>query len=110
MENNVKDMLYSKSPKKVEFILDLWYNIGGKKTKETEMLIDSNQIVSMTEANQNFSKVVRQAEEDGCVVIFKNNKPKFVLLDVDAMKIPLTDSDDKLERAAKREVSRAKWL
>ena len=39
------------------------------------MLIDSNQIVSMTEANQNFSKVVRQAEEDGCVVIFKNNKP-----------------------------------
>ena len=41
------------------------------------MLIDSNQIVSMTEANQNFSKVVRQAEEDGCVVIFKNNKPKF---------------------------------
>ena len=74
------------------------------------MLIESNQIVSMTEANQNFSKVVRQAEEDGCVVIFKNNKPKFVLLDVDAMRIPLPDSDEKLEKVAKREISRAKWL
>ena len=50
------------------------------------MLIDSNQIISMTEANQNFSKVVRQAEENGCVVIFKNNKPKFVLLDIEARK------------------------
>ncbi|MCM1534277.1 MAG: type II toxin-antitoxin system Phd/YefM family antitoxin [Corallococcus sp.] len=74
------------------------------------MLIDSKQIVSMTEANQNFSKVVRQAEEDGCVVIFKNNKPKYVLLDVEAMRIPISDSDDKLERAARKEVSRAKWL
>ena len=39
------------------------------------MLIDSNQIVSMTEANQKFSQVARQAETNGCVVIFKNNQP-----------------------------------
>lgn len=74
------------------------------------MLIDSNQIVSMTEANQNFSKVVRQAEENGCVVIFKNNKPKFVLLDIEQMRVQLPQSDDRLDRAAKREISRAKWL
>lgn len=74
------------------------------------MLIDTKQIVSMTEANQNFSKVVRQAEENGCVVIFKNNKPKFVLLDIEQMKISLPQSDDHLDRAAKKEVSRAKWL
>lgn len=74
------------------------------------MLIDSNQIISMTEANQNFSRVVRQAEDNGCVVIFKNNKPKFVLVDIDAMKITLPSSDDRLDRAVKKEITRAKWL
>lgn len=74
------------------------------------MLIDSKQIVSMTEANQNFSKVVRQAEENGCVVIFKNNKPKFVLMDIEQMRVALPQSDDRLDREAKREFSRAKWL
>ncbi len=74
------------------------------------MMIDSNQIVSMTEANQNFSQVAKQAEENGCVVIFKNNQPKFVLLDVSAMKVPLPCSDERLETAAKKEISRAKWL
>ena len=74
------------------------------------MLIDSNQIISMTEANQNFSKVVRQAEENGCVVIFKNNKPKFVFLDIEAMRIAMPESDDRLDKAAKKEINRAKWL
>lgn len=74
------------------------------------MMIDSNQIVSMTEANQNFSKVVKQVEEDGCVVIFKNNKPKYVIIDIEGMHPSLAMSDDRIDRAAKREVSRAKWL
>lgn len=74
------------------------------------MLIDSKQIVSITDANQNFSKVVRSAEENGAVIIFKNNKPKFVLLDVEAMRVALPQSDDRLDKMAKREVSRAKWL
>ncbi len=74
------------------------------------MMIDSNQIVSMSEANQNFSQVARQAEEEGCVVIFKNNEPKFVLLDISSMKVPLPSSNERLETAAKKEISRAKWL
>lgn len=78
--------------------------------KGVNMLIDSNQMVSMTEANQNFSKVVRQAEDNGCVVIMKNNKPKFVLIDVEAMHPALSMSDERIDRAAKKEISRAKWL
>lgn len=74
------------------------------------MMINSKQIVSITDANQNFSKVVRLCEDTGCVVIFKNNKPKLVLLDIDAMKITLPQSDENLDRAAKREIERAKWL
>lgn len=38
------------------------------------MIIDTNKTVSMTEANQNFSKVARMAMENGEVVILKNNK------------------------------------
>lgn len=38
------------------------------------MIIDTNKTVSMTEANQNFSKVARMAMEYGDVTILKNNK------------------------------------
>lgn len=37
----------------------------------------------MTEANQNFSKVVRLVDEDGMAVILKNNKPRYVVVDFD---------------------------
>ena len=43
------------------------------------MTIDTNAIVSMTEANQNFSRVTRIAEQKGQAVIFKNNRPKYLL-------------------------------
>ena len=38
------------------------------------MIIDTDKTVSMTEANQNFSKVARMAMEYGDVTILKNNK------------------------------------
>ena len=44
------------------------------------MMIDSNLIVPMTEANQNFSKVVRLVDESGMAVIMKNNKPRYMVV------------------------------
>ena len=44
------------------------------------MLIDTSIIVPMTEANQNFSKVVRLVDESGMAVIMKNNKPRYMVL------------------------------
>ena len=44
------------------------------------MNIDTNVIVPMTEANQNFSKVVRLVDETGMAVILKNNKPRYMVL------------------------------
>lgn len=41
----------------------------------------TNSLVSMTEANQNFSKVARMVDELGSVIILKNNKPRYVILD-----------------------------
>lgn len=34
----------------------------------------------MTDANQNFSKVVRMVDEDGMAVILKNNKPRYIVV------------------------------
>ena len=45
------------------------------------MQVDINNLVSMTEANQNFSKVARMVDEKGAAVILKNNAPRYVILD-----------------------------
>ena len=66
------------------------------------MLINSNAIVSATEANQNFSKVARMAEAQGQVVIFKNNRPKLLVIDLDTEpQIEMTE-DEKLDFVAGR--------
>ena len=44
-------------------------------------MIDTNTVVSMTEANQNFSKVTRMVDEKGKAVIFKNNVPKYLVIE-----------------------------
>ena len=45
------------------------------------MTIDTNTVVSMTEANQNFSKVARMVDQYGKAIIFKNNSPKYMVLE-----------------------------
>ena len=44
------------------------------------MLIDTRDMVSLTEANQNFSRVARLVDERGSVVILRNNEPKYVII------------------------------
>lgn len=45
------------------------------------MQVDLKNLVSMTEANQNFSKVAKMVDENGTAVILKNNVPRYVILD-----------------------------
>ena len=66
------------------------------------MNINTNQIVSISEANQNFSKVARAVDSLGSVVIFKNNKPKYKLIDIEQnAEIEMTD-DEKIDFVAAR--------
>ena len=71
------------------------------------MMINSETIFSMTQANQNFSQVARTVDQTGEAVIFKNNKPKYVVLDADtnAYLLNLTD-DEKIDIAARQILSR----
>ena len=45
------------------------------------MTIDTNAMISISEANQNFSKVARLVDEMGSAVILKNNVPRYIVLD-----------------------------
>lgn len=72
------------------------------------MQIDTNTIVSATEANQNFSRVTRIAEKHGQAVIFKNNKPKYMVIDLEKSPfLDLTD-DEKIDIVAARILKRFK--
>ena len=72
------------------------------------MYIDTDKIVTMTAANQNFSAVARQTERDGRSVIFKNNRPKYVLIDLEGgAYLDLTD-DERIDVVAKRVMQRHK--
>ena len=67
------------------------------------MIIDTEKIVSMTQANQNFSSVARLADRNGEVVIFKNNMPKYVLLDIeDNIAYYELTEDEKIDIVARR--------
>ncbi len=66
------------------------------------MTIDTNTIVSVSEANQNFSRVTRIVDKNGQAVIFKNNRPKYLLLDIEnSPLIDMTD-DEKIDFVAAR--------
>lgn len=43
------------------------------------MIIDTDMLVSMTDANQNISGVLRKVDDRGIVVILKNNRPRYLL-------------------------------
>ena len=45
------------------------------------MNFNTNNCVSATEANQNFSKVARLVDEQGSAVILKNNVPRYLIVE-----------------------------
>ena len=71
------------------------------------MLIDTNTMFSMTQANQNFSAVARSVDKNGEAVVLKNNKPKYLIVDMenDDFLLDLTE-DEKIDIVAKRVLAR----
>ncbi len=66
------------------------------------MTINTNQILSMTEANRNFSKAVKIADKSGSAVIFKNNKPTYMIVALENNPIIDLSDDEKIDIVAKR--------
>lgn len=61
------------------------------------MNINTNNLVSITEANQNFSRIARMVDEHGTVIILKNNTPRYLLMEFEAAeKEQIADDEDLL--------------
>ena len=71
------------------------------------MLIDTNVMFSITQANRNFSALARSVDRNGEAVVLKNNKPKYLVIDIenDDYILDLTD-DEKIDIVAKRVLNR----
>ncbi|MGX8773887.1 MAG: type II toxin-antitoxin system Phd/YefM family antitoxin [Bacillota bacterium] len=67
------------------------------------MFINTDAIFSMTQANQNFSVVARAVDRNGEAVLFKNNRPKYLVVNMENgdYLLDLTD-DEKIDIVAKR--------
>lgn len=66
------------------------------------MNIDSNTMISISEANQNFSKVARLVDQYGSAVIMKNNTPRYVILEFNqADEIQAASNDDVITSSRK---------
>ena len=71
------------------------------------MYINTETIFSMTQANQNFSVVARAADRNGEAVVFKNNRPKYLIVNLESSGrlLDLTE-DEKAEIVAKRALNK----
>ena len=58
------------------------------------MVVDTKNLVSITEANQNFSRVARLVDENGVAVILKNNVPRYVLVEYSQVENEQTAEDE----------------
>lgn len=72
------------------------------------MYIDTDKIVTMTAANQNFSAVARQTDREGKSIIFRNNRPKYILLDLDGDGYLDLTEDERIDVVARRVMKRHK--
>ena len=67
------------------------------------MLINTDTIFSMTQANKNFSTIARAVDRNGEAVVFKNNRPKYLVVNMEnsELLLDLTD-DERIDIVAKR--------
>ena len=66
------------------------------------MTINTKTMVSITEANQNFSKVARLVDEHGTAVILKNNVPRYLVIDFSKADNDAIASDEDVLNISKR--------
>ena len=66
------------------------------------MTVNTKTMVSITEANQNFSKVARLVDENGSAVILKNNVPRYIVMEFSEAKKLQTASDEDVMSVSKK--------
>ena len=66
------------------------------------MMVNTDNLISITEANQNFSKVARMVEEKGSAVILKNNVPRYIVIEFSRAEQMQEAADEDVTSVSKR--------
>ena len=66
------------------------------------MNVNTENLVSITEANQSFSRIARMVDEKGSVVILKNNSPRYLLIEFNQAQREQSASDEDILALSKR--------
>lgn len=72
------------------------------------MNINTKNLVSITEANQNFSKVARLVDESGAAVILKNNVPRYLIVEFSQAEKEQLAADEDVMSISKRLIMKNK--
>ena len=70
------------------------------------MNVTTNAMVSISEANRNFSRIARLADEKGSVVIMKNNAPRYLLIEFSQAEMMQAASDEDVLAVSARLINR----
>ena len=92
----------------VEFILIFEYT---KDRKETDVMnIDTNTMVPISVANQNFSKVAKLVDQFGSAVIMKNNAPRYIIYEFNQADAMQAAADDDVLASSRKLMDRNKHV
>lgn len=72
------------------------------------MKVNTNALVSITEANQNFSKVARLVDENGSALILKNNIPRYLIVEFSQAENMQTANDEDVLSISKKLIDKNK--
>ena len=65
-------------------------------------------MVSMSEAKQDFGRVTKIVDKNGQAVVIKNNKPRYIIIDIEKSPVIQMSDDEKIDFVAKRIMERHK--
>lgn len=72
------------------------------------MMINTDNLVSITDANQNFSRVARMVDENGAAIILKNNVPRYILMEFNQLEEEQIAEDEDIQEISKRLMAKNK--
>ena len=72
------------------------------------MNVNTKTMVSISEANQNFSKVARLVDQYGSAVILKNNSPRYLILEFNQADEQLSAQTDDVLAISEKLITRNK--
>lgn len=70
------------------------------------MTVNTNTLVSITEANQNFSKIARIVDENGSAIILKNKVPRYIIMEFPEAEKLQTAPDEDVQTISQRLIAK----